>query len=164
MIQELLQLYQNDPRLFQLVERISMPVLSEPGVQSQIIYAKGLQGSSPAFLTAATFLHPSCQHLNHLIVLNDAEEAAYFHNTLENITGALDIFYFPSSFKNRKNYRLLNSSHVMLRTEALAKFTSSPLAPFHEWRGELTSPLTPLPGGRGERHSQMPSRYSLNFL
>jgi len=102
MIQELLQLYQNDPRLFQLVDRISMPVQSEPAFQSQIIYAKGLMGSSPVFLTAATFLHPSCQHLNHVIVLNDAEEAAYFHNTLENITGALDIFYFPSSFKNRK--------------------------------------------------------------
>ncbi|MGZ8559541.1 MAG: transcription-repair coupling factor [Chitinophagaceae bacterium] len=136
MIQELLQLYQNDPRLFQLVDRISMPVQSEPGTQSQIIYAKGLLGSSPVFLTAATFLHPSCQHLNHVIVLNDAEEAAYFHNTLENITGALDIFYFPSSFKNRKNYRLLNSSHVMLRTEALTKFTS---------------PLTPLSGGRSEQ-------------
>ncbi|HEY6504112.1 MAG TPA: DEAD/DEAH box helicase, partial [Chitinophagaceae bacterium] len=59
--------------------------------------------------------------LNHHIVLNDAEESAYFHNTLENLTEALDIFYFPSSFKNRKNYRLLNSSHVMLRTEALTK-------------------------------------------
>ena len=53
--------------------------------------------------------------------MRDAEEAAYFHNTLENITNALDIFYFPSSFKNKKNYRLLNSSHVMLRTEALTK-------------------------------------------
>ncbi len=59
--------------------------------------------------------------MNHLVVLNDAEEAAYFQNTLENLTEALDIFYFPASFKNRKNYRLLNSSHVMLRTEALTR-------------------------------------------
>lgn len=114
MTQELLQLYQNNPRLFQLADRISF-------AQPQKIYAKGLLGSSPVFLTSATFLHPSCQQLNHLVILNDAEEAAYFHNTLENLTGALDIFYFPSSFKNRKNYRLLNSSHVMLRTEALTK-------------------------------------------
>ncbi len=135
MIQELLQLYQNDPRLFQLVDRISVPVSSEPSFVPQKIYAKGLQGSSPVFLTAATFLHPSCQHLNHLIVLNDAEEAAYFHNTLENLTGALDIFYFPSSFKNRKNYRLLNSSHVMLRTEALTKSASSSPSPGGEGLG-----------------------------
>ena len=117
MTQELLQLYQNNPRLFQIADRISFS-------QPQKIYIKGLLGSSPVFVTAATFLHPSCEQLNHLIILNDAEEAAYFHNTLENLTGALDIFYFPSSFKNRKNYRLLNSSHVMLRTEALTKIAA----------------------------------------
>ncbi|MGK2862116.1 MAG: transcription-repair coupling factor [Chitinophagaceae bacterium] len=125
MTQELLQLYIDDPRLSQLVDRIALPDSSRPDDQSIKIYTRGLQGSSPVFLTAATFLHPSCQHLNHVIVLNDAEEAAYFHNTLENLTGALDIFYFPSSFKNRKNYRLLNSSHVMLRTEALTKIAVS---------------------------------------
>ncbi|HZG25069.1 MAG TPA: transcription-repair coupling factor [Chitinophagaceae bacterium] len=56
--------------------------------------------------------------------MNDAEEAAYFQNTIENLTKALDLFYFPSSFKNRKNFRLLNSSHVMLRTEALMKMSA----------------------------------------
>ncbi|MBN8876384.1 MAG: transcription-repair coupling factor [Sphingobacteriales bacterium] len=117
MTQELLQQYQNTPRLFQLADRLSFS-------QSQKIYLAGLNGSSPEFVTAAAFLHPSCSQLNHLIILNDAEEAAYFHNTLENLTGALDIFYFPSSFKNRKNYRLLNSSHVMLRTEALTKIAA----------------------------------------
>ncbi|HRQ50849.1 MAG TPA: CarD family transcriptional regulator, partial [Agriterribacter sp.] len=55
--------------------------------------------------------------------MNDAEEAAYFHNTLENLTSALNVFYFPSSFKNRKNYRQLNASHVMLRTETLTRFS-----------------------------------------
>ncbi|HJY22309.1 MAG TPA: CarD family transcriptional regulator, partial [Hanamia sp.] len=51
------------------------------------------------------------------------EEAAYFHNTIENITGALDIFYFPSSFKTKKDFHHLNASHVMLRTEALTKIS-----------------------------------------
>ncbi|MEI6598725.1 MAG: CarD family transcriptional regulator, partial [bacterium] len=69
-------------------------------------------------------MHERCQDLNHLVVLNDAEEAAYFQNTLENLTNALDLFYFPSSFKNRKNFRLLNSSHVMLRTETLTKLSA----------------------------------------
>jgi transcription-repair coupling factor (superfamily II helicase) len=63
--------------------------------------------------------------LNHVVVCEDAESAAYLHNTLENLTGALDLFYFPSSFKNKKNYRLLNSSHVMLRTEALTRLSAS---------------------------------------
>ena len=113
-VKDLLLQYQNTPHLFQLADKLSF-------VQPQKIYLKNLRGSASQFVVAATFLHPSCIQLNHLIILNDAEEAAYFHNTLENLTGALDIFYFPSSFKNRKNYQLLNSSHVMLRTEALTK-------------------------------------------
>ena len=111
--------YQNTPRLFQLADRLSF---SPP----EKIYLKNLQGSSSQFVVASIFLHPSCSQLNHLIILNDAEEAAYFHNSLEGLTDALDIFYFPSSFKNKKNYSLLNSSHVMLRTEALTKIASTP--------------------------------------
>jgi len=115
--QALLNGFVNSPRLFQLADRLSF-------AQPQKIYLENLQGSSPEFFTAAIFEHPSCSQFNHLIVLNDAEDAAYFHNTLENLTGALDIFYFPASFKQRKNFGLLNSSHVMLRTEALTKIAS----------------------------------------
>ncbi len=110
----LLTQYQDSPRLFQLADRLSF-------ADKQRIFLKNLQGSSAEFVVSALFMHPDCREMNHLLVLNDAEEAAYFHNTLENLTQALDLFYFPSSFKNRKNFRLLNSSHVMLRTEALTK-------------------------------------------
>jgi transcription-repair coupling factor (superfamily II helicase) len=110
--------YADNPRCFQIVAGIG---LSTP----QQIHLSGLYGSSPAFVVDAVFNHPSASQINHVIILRDAEEAAYFHNTLENITDALDIFYFPSSFKNKKNYRLLNSSHVMLRTEALTKIASN---------------------------------------
>lgn len=110
----LMNFYRNDPRCFQIADRIS---LSKP----QHLHLKGLSGSASQFVLAAVFNHAAASQFNHLVVLRDAEEAAYFHNTIENITNALDIFYFPSSFKNKKNYRLLNSSHVMLRTEALTK-------------------------------------------
>ena len=121
-VQDLLLQYQNTPRLFQLADRLSFS-------QPQKIYLKNLQGSSSQFVVASVFTHPSCSQLNHLIILNDAEQAAYFHNTLESLTKALDIFYFPSSFKNKKNYSILNSSHVMLRTEALTKIAAaSPLS------------------------------------
>jgi len=117
-VQDLLLQYQNTPRLFQLADRLSF---SHP----QKIYLKNLQGSSSQFVVSSIFTHPSCSQLNHLIILNDAEQAAYFHNTLESLTKALDIFYFPSSFKNKKNYSILNSSHVMLRTEALTKIAAA---------------------------------------
>ncbi|ANE52553.1 transcription-repair coupling factor [Flavisolibacter tropicus] len=116
-VQDLLKTYQQSPRLFQLADRLSF-------AQPEKIYLKNLRGSASQFIAAGAFMHPSCSQLNHVFICNDAEDAAYFHNTLENLTQALNIFYFPSSFKNRKNYRLLNSSHVMLRTEALTRFAA----------------------------------------
>jgi transcription-repair coupling factor (superfamily II helicase) len=117
-LEVLMKEYAMDARCYQIAQGIS---LSKPGH----IHLSGLHGSVTAFVMAAVFGHDAASQLNHLIILRDAEEAAYFHNTLENITGALDIFYFPSSFKNKKNYRLLNSSHVMLRTEALTKIATA---------------------------------------
>lgn len=116
-VQTLLEKYQHSPRLFQLADRLTFS-------QPQHIFLDNLQGSAAAFLLAGIFNHPACSQLNHVLVCEDAESAAYLHNSLENITGAIDLFYFPSSFKNRKNYRLLNPSHAMLRTEALTRWAA----------------------------------------
>ncbi|HET7896347.1 MAG TPA: hypothetical protein VFL47_01710, partial [Flavisolibacter sp.] len=116
-VKGLLEKYQQSPRLFSVADKLTY-------AQPQKLSLRNLNGSASQFVAAGVFLHPSCSQLNHLFICNDAEDAAYFHNTLENLTDALNLFYFPSSFKNRKNYRLLNSSHVMLRTEALTKFSS----------------------------------------
>jgi transcription-repair coupling factor (superfamily II helicase) len=115
-LQTLLDGYKNSPRLFELADRLSYE-------QPEHIHLKNLQGSSPAFVISGIFQHPKSSSLNHVVICEDAEYAAYLHNTLENLTQALDLFYFPSSFKNRKNFRLLNSSHVMLRAEALMKWS-----------------------------------------
>jgi transcription-repair coupling factor (superfamily II helicase) len=116
--EDLLGSFLHSPRLFQLADRL---LLSSP----QRIACKNLQGSSPAFLIGAIFQHERTSQLNHLVVCEDAEAAAYLHNTIESLTNAIDLFYFPSSFKNKKNYRLLNSSHVMLRTETLTRLSAS---------------------------------------
>ncbi len=116
-LEMLLNGYLNDPRCFKIVDRITAS-------QPQQIELTNLHGSAAPFIVSAVFNHASASQLNHLIILRDAEEAAYFHNTLENITSALNLFYFPSSFKNKKNYRLLNASHVMLRTECLTRFSN----------------------------------------
>lgn len=132
----LLQKWKDEPRLFQLADRLSF-------AQPQKIFTNGLRGSASQFVAAGAFLHPSLSQLNHLFVCNDAEDAAYFHNTLENLTGAINIHYFPSSFKNRKNYSLLNPSHVMLRTEALTRF-SAPM-------GNRVGALVTYPEALGEK-------------
>ena len=113
----LMNIYRNDPRCFQIAKGLSAPTPSH-------FHLSGISGSAFEFVVSAIHQQDTLSQYNHLIVVRDAEEAAYVHNTLENITQALDIFYFPSSFKNRKNYQLLNSSHVMLRAEALTKIAS----------------------------------------
>ena len=115
-LQVLLGLYQNDTRLKQIAAGISLPE------RKQRIYLSNLRGSSINFI-ATTVWHLS--DANHVFILNDREEAAYFHNDLEQLTGALDICYYPDSFKRPGNFNDLNSSHVMLRTEALTKFNGN---------------------------------------
>jgi transcription-repair coupling factor (superfamily II helicase) len=113
-LQALLEKYQDDPR----VKRIAADLLlSHPTHQALL----NLPGSSPAFVLSAFYKSEASAALNHLVILPDAEDAAYFHNSVENLVQPIDLFYFPSSFKNKKNFRLLNSSHVMLRTETVTR-------------------------------------------
>lgn len=113
-LQVLLGLYQNDIRLKQLAAAISLP---DP---RQRVYLDNLRGSLVNFIATAIW---QLSDLNHVFILTDKEEAAYFHNDLEHLTGALDICFFPDSFKKTGSYNELNSSHIMLRTEALTKFS-----------------------------------------
>ena len=114
---EVLQgLYQNDIRLKQIAAGIVLP-----GHKLRI-YLDNLRGSAVNF--AATSLWQMTD-ANHVFILNDKEEAAYFHNDMEHLTKALDVCFFPDSFKRTGAFSELNSSHVMLRTEALTKFAGS---------------------------------------
>lgn len=122
-LQHLLGLYYKDIRLKQVAAAIALP---QPLIRLQF---KNLHGASASFI-AATIWHLSSakeEHVlngaNHVFILNDHEEAAYFHNDLERLCQSMDICYFPSSFKKNNSYEELNSSHVMLRTEALTKFS-----------------------------------------
>lgn len=114
-LQVLLGLYQNDIRLKQIAAGISLP-----GTRFRA-YLENLRGSSLNFVATTIW---QLSDANHVFILNDKEEAAYFHNDLENLTGALDICYFPDSFKRSGHFNELNSSHIMLRTETLTKFSA----------------------------------------
>ena len=118
--QSLFDRYDASPLLKKIVDGIAMSNLANFPFQAHL---QNLNGSSPAFILKHIFTHPQTATYNHVIVLNDAEEAAYFYNSIESITGAMDLFYFPSSFKTSQNFNLLNPSHVMLRTEALTKLS-----------------------------------------
>jgi len=114
-LETLLGFYLNDNRLKQIAAGISLP---DPKMR---VMLRNLKGSSVNFIATAVWQQADA---NHVFVLNDREEAAYFHNDLESLTNALDICYFPDSFKKAGDYNHLNSSHIMLRTEALAHLSS----------------------------------------
>ena len=118
--QSLFERLHKSPLLNNLVDRIAMSAGKENPCQ---VFLQNLNGSSAAFVLQSIFSNEKTSHLNHIIVLNDAEESAYFFNSIESVTEALDLFYFPSSFKSPHNFSLLNPSHVMLRTEALTKIS-----------------------------------------
>jgi transcription-repair coupling factor (superfamily II helicase) len=121
--QSLFERFQVSPLLKLMADRIRMSHSENSSPTSFQVFLQNLYGSSPAFVLQSIFVNPATQHWNHIVVLNDAEEAAYFYNSIESITEAMDLFYFPSSFKTPHNFNLLNPSHVMLRTEALTKIS-----------------------------------------
>jgi transcription-repair coupling factor (superfamily II helicase) len=109
-------LYRNDFRLKQLAAAI--------GLRGEPVrcYLDNLKGALINFLATAVW---EVSDVNHVFILTDKEEAAYFHNDLEHLTKALDVSFFPDSFKKTGTFNELNSSHVMLRTETLTKFASN---------------------------------------
>lgn len=119
-IQSLLERYHNDFRLKQLSAGLT---LFTPKIKAQL---KGLKGSALACVAASVWKESQAKGhqkgTNHVFILQDREAAAYFQNDLEQITQGLDMQYFPDSFKKDGDWRSFNSSHLMLRTEALSKF------------------------------------------
>lgn len=113
-LQYLLDSYINAPRTKEIADRLLLPA-------PQKIACSHLSGSFGALQFSGLYHAPQLSGYNHLIILEDAEEAAYFHNDLEQLLKPIDLFYFPSSFKTDKNFRTKSSSHVMLRTEALTR-------------------------------------------
>ncbi len=79
-------------------------------------HLRGLAGSS-ASMFAATIINN--RHCDHLCILNDKEEAAYFYNDLENYCSGKKIFFFPSSYKSSLKNRQNDPAGMIQRTEAL---------------------------------------------
>lgn len=113
-LQYLLDSYLQSPHVQQVAADLVLP-------GPRKIACQQVAGSFSAFLFSGLYQSPQLYTHNHVIIMEDAEEAAYFHNDLEQLIKPIDLFYFPSSFKTDKNFRAKSSSHVMLRTEALTR-------------------------------------------
>ena len=84
------------------------------------IHLKGLSGSSDAFITHAVSANVGG---NHLIVLSDKEEAAYFYNNLENIITTergTTLLFYPGSYRRPYQIEEIDNSNIIQRTEVLS--------------------------------------------
>jgi transcription-repair coupling factor (superfamily II helicase) len=89
----------------------------------EVIQLKGLAGSLDAVVAAAAFrLHPQIQ----LFVLSDREEAAYFHNDLQNLLGKeTEILFFPTSYKRPYQFEEIDNANVLQRAEVLNRVSQA---------------------------------------
>lgn len=80
------------------------------------IWLKGLAGSYGAVFFSSVF-----HDLNRSVafVLDNQEDAAYFYNDLVQITGGLDVYFFPSSYKRGIKYGEKDPGNEVMRTEML---------------------------------------------
>lgn len=87
----------------------------------------GLNGSSSALAIASLYKSHSN---NHIVVVDDADEAAYLYNDLKHMLSPEEVFFFPSSFKRAIKLSQLDAANDILRTEVLnnlANFESATL-------------------------------------
>ncbi len=85
------------------------------------IHISELIGSQDAFIAAAIF---KSTDFNHLFIVNEKEEAAYFQNDLKSLLGQKDVFFFPDSFKRPQGFEEINNNNVMLRAETINRLNN----------------------------------------
>lgn len=77
---------------------------------------KGLVGSLDAVIAAATF---QINKQTNIFVLHDKEEAAYFHNDLQNLMGEKEVLLFPTSYKRPYQFDETENANILMRAEIL---------------------------------------------
>lgn len=120
-LQTLLDHYLTHQHLKQLSAGFS---IAQPRIKARIY---GLQQGALAMAATAIWQLSNSSNSqngsNHVFIMQDKEEAAYFQNDLEQLTKALDIHFYPDSYKKEGDFGAFSSSHIMMRTEALSKLT-----------------------------------------
>ncbi len=108
-LKDFLHLYRQDSIVQTLGEYI------KPN-EDRTIHLKGCAGSIDAILAAAVF---KSEHQNHLFILHEKEEAAYFANDLQSLIPDKEIFLFPGSYKRPYQFEEIENANVLMRAEIL---------------------------------------------
>ncbi len=106
---DLLKLYKSDS-IIQTIAEITK------ANEEKYVQLKGLSGSLDAVIIASIY---QTNHQNHLVVLHDKEEAAYFHNDLQNLLPGKEILFFPTSYKRPYEFEETENANILMRAEIL---------------------------------------------
>jgi transcription-repair coupling factor (superfamily II helicase) len=107
--------------LFKLkIEDQSQIKLAEKLNISKTHLLKGLFGSGISLRIANQF---RTSKKNFLFTLNDAEQAAYFLNDLEHLSGEENILFFPSSKRKAYSQNNIDNSNVLQRSSVLKQIS-----------------------------------------
>ncbi|MEP2024139.1 MAG: transcription-repair coupling factor [Reichenbachiella sp.] len=111
---ELLSLYKSQSTIQALAEA------TKPN-ESKVINLKGLVGSLDAVTAASIY---QLNHQNHIFILHEKEEAAYFYNDLQNLLGDKEVLLFPSSYKRAYEFEETENANILMRAEILNRINN----------------------------------------
>jgi len=106
---EFSELYTNDSQVAEVTEWLA-------NRDSGKAIWKNISGSLRSLLGYGVFQNTDA---NHLFILNEKEEAAYFLNDLENLLGEKHVFFFPGSYRRPYQIEETDNANVLLRAEVL---------------------------------------------
>lgn len=107
-IEQILLPYRADGKTLQIVD-----ALKQSNARVQL---RGLTGSAGSFIAAGVH-YVLNQPL--LAILPDKEEAAYFLNDLENLSGQENVLFFPASYRRPYEIEEVDNANILLRAEVL---------------------------------------------
>ncbi len=126
------------------------------------IFLKGLAGSSPALIKAAVFHH---LQRNHLVILNDAESAAYLYNDLETLFHEKgepyehkNTLFFPTVYKRHFEFDRPDRTNMLMRSEVLSRIVSSPKKAIIVSYTEALTEKVVTKKGAHQKHAEAESR------
>ncbi len=111
---QILTYYSEDPFIHSLAAIIKVN-------EHRKIRLSGLAGSLDAFVVSAVH---KINHQNHLLILNEKEEAAYFLSDLRQLLPDQNISFFPASYKKAYQFEEIDNANVMQRAEVLNRLNN----------------------------------------
>ena len=100
----------------------SQKAIEKSFFEKKCIHIKGFVGSGFSFRIAAAYQK---QEHNLLLVLDNAEQAAYYLNDFERLLSPEDVLYFPASYRQPYAQETTDNANVLLRSEVLKKISGA---------------------------------------